>query len=71
MKVQTIDQYFILKEIKESFDMDAVTLHLTGKNEITVTDLKGKSISFIRDSKGVITLYGVVRSDKDEGTESK
>lgn len=47
IKVNTIEQFHIIQEIKKHFDMDEITLELVDKNTITVTDKNEDSITFI------------------------
>lgn len=54
MKVNTIDQFYILKEIEKYFDLDSVHLGLTASNKITVTN-RSDSITFTRHSDGFIS----------------
>ena len=56
MRVQTIDQYFIVREIERRFVMNCINVTLKGGNEVTVTDETGESINFIRDEDGKIIL---------------
>lgn len=56
MRVQTIDQYFIVREIERRFVMNRINVTLKGGNEVTVTDETGESINFIRDEDGKIIL---------------
>ena len=56
-RVQTIDQYFILKEIEKHFVMSCINVTLDDKNKVTVTDEVGEeSISFVRNEDGKIIL---------------
>ena len=57
MRVQTIDQYFILREIERRFVMSCINVTLDDKNKVTVTDQVGEeSISFVRNEDGKIIL---------------
>lgn len=46
MKVQTIEQFHILQEIKKHFDMDAVAISITSRSVIAVVDKEGDAITF-------------------------
>lgn len=46
MRVETVEQYKILKYIKEHFVIEKLKLELSGTDEITITGEKGEQMIF-------------------------
>ena len=54
MKVNTVEQYKILKYIKDNFEMNYITLELIDRYTIRITDRNNDSMDFIYKDGNVV-----------------
>lgn len=54
MKVNTVEQYKILKYIKDNFEMNYITLELIDRYTIKITDRNNDSMDFIYKDGNVV-----------------
>lgn len=54
MKVNTIEQYKVLKYIEDNFEMNYITLELIDRYTIRITDTNNDSMDFIYKDGNIV-----------------
>ena len=57
-KVNTIEQFHIMRHIQENFHVEAIEIELLDRNKVKVTDSAGDSTEFIYNKeRGTVEMY--------------
>lgn len=63
MRVNTINQFKVLKFIEDNFLMELVKVEIYDKNTLKVTDHKGESANFYYQNGQVLVKYQTSKED--------